>query len=371
MNDTISTTADVVVVGLGIHGSAAAYALAERGLSVIGIEQFEPAHTRGSSHGATRMIRRAYPSPVWNPLVDRAFAAWRRWEEASGLTLVRTTGGLYAHREPGKLQGPECEVVGSDRFAELMPSLTLPEDYSAVYDPSAGVIEAADALAFAQSQAASLGAELRFGETLLRWTATNGGVLVDTDRGTIHAGKLVLALGPWVGTAVPELAAFFEVWRIVTVATPAGLPSTAPPDLGTFSIDLPEGLVFGLPDVAGHGLKLGIDAGPVVDPDVPLPPPTEAEIERLRTLLARLVPSADLTTLDAVACLYTMTPDRRFVLGGLPWSPDVVVAAACSGHGFKFGPAIGDAVADLCQGVDRPDLDFLAVARFVPEKELR
>lgn len=364
-----ATSADVVVVGLGIHGSAAAYALAERGLSVIGIEQFEPTHTRGSSHGATRMIRRAYPNAIWNPLVDRAFAAWRRWEEASGLTLLHTTGGLFAHAEAGKLQGPDCEVVGPDRFAELMPSLSLPEGYSAVYDPSAGVLEAEDALAFALGAAVSSGATLRFGEKLVSWVQTEDGVLVETDRGSIRAGKLVLALGPWVGRVIPELAHFFEVWRIVTIATPPGQAAITPPHLGTFSVDLPEGLVFGLPDIAGHGLKLGVDAGPVADPAQPPPPPTTEEIERLRALLGQVVPAADLTELEAVACLYTMTPDRRFVVGALPWSPDVIVAAACSGHGFKFGPAVGDAVADFCQGVERPDLEFLAVARAVTERK--
>jgi sarcosine oxidase len=357
--------ADVVVVGLGIHGSAAAYALAERGVSVIGLEQFDTAHTRGSSHGATRMIRRAYPNPIWNPLVDRAFAAWRRWEDASGQTLIHTTGGLYAHEEPGALQGPGCEQV--DRFEDVMPSLAVPEGYSAVYDPQAGVVEAGLALEFARAEATALGADLRFGVTVTGWSETDAGVVIETSDGILRANKLVLALGPWVGTAVPELAAFFEVWRIVTITAATGQTDAAAPRLGTFSVNLPTGLVFGLPEAGGHGLKLGVDAGPVWDPAVPTAPPTDEEVEHLRDLLARFVPSADLSSLEAIACLYTMTPDKRFVVGELPWASSVVVAAACSGHGFKFGPAIGDAVADLVQGVARPDIDFLSVARFVTE----
>jgi sarcosine oxidase len=353
--------ADVIVVGLGIHGSATAYALAERGVSVLGLEQFEPSHTRGSSHGATRMIRRAYPNPVWNPLVDRAFASWRRWEAASGQSLITTTGGLYAHAEPGSLQGPGTSAVTD--FG-VMPGLAVPDGFSAVYDPEAGVVEAAKALEFARAEATRLGADLRFGVTLESWTETDDGVTVVTSAGTFRAGRLVLALGPWVGSTIPELAAYFEVWRIITVVADLGQTDAAPPSLGTFSVNLPDGLVFGLPEVGGHGLKLGIDAGPVWDPREPLTPPTVDEVERLRGLLQRFVPTADVEHLDAVSCLYTMTPDKRFVVGPLPWAPRVVVAAACSGHGFKFGPAIGDAVADITTGVARPDLDFLAVERF-------
>jgi sarcosine oxidase len=359
--------ADVIVVGLGIHGSASAYALAAHGVSVIGLEQFEPAHDRGSSHGATRMIRRAYPNPIWNPLVDRAFAAWDRWSDAAGEQFVHTTGGLYAHAEPDSLQGPGCEPVDAadaGAFARLMPAFAPPEGFAAVYDPNAGVVEAARALAFAHAEATRLGAELRFGRTVLGWSAAGDDlVVVETDQGPLRARRLVLAVGAWVGTVVPELAAFFEVWRILTIAAKTGQPDVAAPALGTFSVNLPDGLVFGLPEVGGHGLKLGVDAGEVWDPRVPPAPPTDTEIVHLRALLQRFVPGADLESLDPVACLYTMTPDKRFVVGALPWASSVIVAAACSGHGFKFGPAIGDAVSDLVRGVARPDLDFLAVDR--------
>jgi len=358
--------ADVVVVGLGIHGSATVLECALRGLRVIGIDRFEPDHTRGSSHGATRMIRRAYPSPVWNPLVDRAYSGWDRWAGLAGLSFVHTTGGLYAHARPGSLQGPGCGLLDRDDFTTVMPSLAVPAGYAAVHDPNAGVVEAAQALAFARSEAAARGADLRFGVAYQGWRpAEEGdGIVVDTDAGTITAAKLVLAVGPWAAEAVPELAGIFEVWRILTVTARAGQEVAAAPLLGSFSVDLPEGLVFGLPEAGGHGLKLGVDAGEVWDPAVAPAPPTEEEIDHLRSLLERFVPAADVEHLDAVACLYTMTPDKRFVVGALPWAPDVLLAAACSGHGFKFGPAIGEALADLVQGLPRPDLDFLAVERF-------
>jgi glycine/D-amino acid oxidase-like deaminating enzyme len=357
------TVRDVVVLGLGIHGSAAVFELAQRGLDVVGIEQFYAAHSRGSSHGATRMIRRAYPHPVWNELVDRAYLGWDRWSLNAGRSFIETTGGLYAHREAQTLQGGRSTPLADGESMSISSSLRPPADYGVVHDPDAGVIDAAGALAFAQAAAQSAGAELRFGEVVLDWTIDNGVVTVRTSTGSIRTRRLVLAGGAWASKLVPSAASFFEVWRIVTLTAPTGQVVAQPPALGCFSVDLPEGLVFGLPEASGAGAKIGIDAGEVWDPDVPVSSPTEAEVLHLAELLQSFVPGIETESGEAVACLYTMTPDKRFVVGALPDSPEVLLAAACSGHGFKFGPAIGEAVADLVTGVARPDLDFLNPAR--------
>jgi sarcosine oxidase len=358
--------AEVIVVGLGIHGAAAAYELARRGISVIGLERFPTGHTRGSSHGATRMIRRAYPSPVWNPLVTRAFDGWQRWGEAAGRSFVHTTGGVYAHAHPGSLQGAGVVALERDDLARVAPSLDVPEGFWAVHDPDAGVIEAEDALTFARDEARRLGADLRYGVTYRDWTLEGDTVVVDTEAGSLRASRIVLAVGAWAAEAVPELADVFEVWRIVTVTAKPGQAVASPPLLGSFSVDLPEGLVFGLPEVGGYGIKVGVDAGLVWDPSVPPAAPTADEVDHLRGLLEGFVPGVATEDLDAVSCLYTMTPDKRFVVGPLPWSPRVLLVASCSGHGFKFGPAMGEAVADLVQDKPRPDLDFLAADRFSP-----
>lgn len=357
------TVRDVVVLGLGIHGSAAVFELAQRGLDVVGIEQFEPSHSRGSSHGATRMIRRAYPHPVWNELVDRAYLGWDRWSMLAGRSFVESTGGLYAHRGAQTLQGGRSAPIADGVSTSISASLRPPVDYGVVHDPDAGVIDAAGALAYARDAARSAGAELRFGEAVLDWAVDDGVVTVHTSAGSIRTRRLVLAGGSWASKLVPSAAGFFEVWRIVTLTAPMGQALAQPPALGCFSVDLPEGLVFGLPEASGSGAKIGIDAGEVWNPDVPVAAPTEAEIQHLAGLLQSFVPGIETQGGEAVACLYTMTPDKRFVVGALPASPEVLLAAACSGHGFKFGPAIGEAVADLVTGVARPDLDFLSSTR--------
>lgn len=356
---------DVVVLGLGIHGSASTRELALRGLDVVAVEQFAPGHARGSSHGATRMVRRAYPHPVWNALVDRAYDGWARWATAAGSAFLHPTSGLYAHRGEPTMQGGASLPADPSTWPRLAPSLRLPAGFGAVADPDAGVLQAARALDFAQTSATAAGAELRFGETVLDWKVDDGVVTVRTDAGSIRARRLVLAGGAWASRLVPGGASFFEVWRIVTLTVPRGQTVAQPPALGCFSVDLPDGLVFGLPEAAGSGAKIGIDAGPVWDPDAPVAPPTADEVAHLAGLFEQFVPGIVTAGAEAVACLYTMTPDKRFVVGALPDQPEVVVAAACSGHGFKFGPAIGEAVADLVEGTTRDDLAFLSPARMV------
>jgi len=356
---------DAVILGLGIHGSASAYELARRGLRVAGIERFPAGHTRGSSHGATRMIRRAYPHPDWNEFVRHAYRGWERWERQAGMVFVHRTSGAYAHRSGGGLQGGRSRPASLDEVAEVLPGLRLPDGYHATLDPDAGVVEAGAALAWAHAAAAEAGAELSFGETVLGWAGDDEGVRVATDRRELLADRLVVAGGPWLSRLLPAVGVRAEVWRILTYSARPGQDAAQSPALGAFSVDLDEGLVFGLPEVAGAGAKIGVDAGVLWDPEIPVAPPTPEETGHLAGLLARFAPGVDVTGGEAAACLYTMTPDRRFLIGALADQPGVIVAAACSGHGFKFAPAVGEAVADLVEGIDRPDLDFLRPDREV------
>jgi glycine/D-amino acid oxidase-like deaminating enzyme len=137
----------------------------------------------------------------------------------------------------------------------------------------------------------------------------------------------------------------------------------APPALGVFSVEVPDvGLLYGF---GGDTLKVGLDHGPPDAADRPRRAVTAAEIDALAQLVRRFVPGADGPAVESLACRYTMAPSNRFAVGALPDRPEVFVAAACSGHGFKFGPAVGAAIADLVTGTPRPDLGFLAPAKML------
>ncbi|MGA5499957.1 FAD-dependent oxidoreductase [Streptomyces umbrinus] len=358
--------ADVIVVGAGIHGSSAAWQLAARGASVIHLDRFPAGHTEGSSHGRTRMIRRAYPAEIWDGLVDTAYNAWQELELASGQRLVTTTGGLYARAAgaPGTLRGPGCENVDHARAAELFPGLRLCEGFSVVHDPAAGVIDAQAALTALAALGRAHGVDRRDGCAVLRWRRDGEGVRVDTAQGVLHAGRLVVCAGPWTGELLPAFAGPLSVVRIVNLHLGSSRRHLLePPLLGAFSVDVPDvGLLYGIPAFGGAGVKIGLDHGPPEDPSEPAGPVTEAERDRLLGLASRFLPAADGPVEETITCRYTMAPKNRFAVGRLPGEERVLMAAACSGHGFKFGPALGAALADLAEGKERPDLDFLSPA---------
>jgi cysteine desulfurase/selenocysteine lyase len=359
---------DAIVVGLGVHGSAALRHLAARGLDVLGLEQYGLGHDLGSSHGTTRMIRRAYPHPDWDALVDTAYQAWAELEGASKAQLLDMTGGLYAAPQdrPDPLRGPGCREVDTKEAARIFPGLRLPPGFTAVHDPRAGIIDAQETLRAQLTLAERSGAHIHDHTPVLGWERDGDEIVVRTDKAVLRTRRLVLCTGPWTAAQIPSLAPHLTVTRIVNAyfaADPAGPLGSS--GLGSFSVDLPQGLLYGFPATDGRGLKAGLDSGPPWDPQAPRPEATADELALLAEAVAHVLPDAGPVT-ESLTCLYTMTADRRFIVGEVPGVPQVLFASACSGHGFKFGPAIGEALADLVCGIARPDLDFLSPTRLFP-----
>ncbi|MEW1828054.1 N-methyl-L-tryptophan oxidase [Streptomyces sp. NPDC088196] len=359
---------DAIVVGLGVHGTAALRHLAARGLDVLGLEQYGLGHDLGSSHGETRMIRRAYPHPDWDALVDTAYRAWAELEGTSKAQLLDITGGLYAAPKdrPDPLRGPGCRQVDADEAVRIFPGLRLPSGFTAVHDPRAGIIDAQETLRAQLGLAERSGAHIHDHAPVLGWEPDGDEVVVRTDKAVLRTRRLVLCTGPWTAAQVPSLAPHLTVTRIVNAyfaADPTG--PLGPSGLGSFSVDLPQGLLYGFPATDGRGVKAGLDSGPPWDPQAPRPEATADELALLAEAVAQVLPGVGPVT-ESLTCLYTMTADRRFLVGEVPGVPQVLVASACSGHGFKFGPAIGEALADLVCGIARPDLDFLSLDRLFP-----
>lgn len=370
---------DVIVVGAGAMGSAAAYRLARRGLRVLALDAHAPPHRMGSTHGGTRIIREAYyEHPLYVPLVRRAYEAWAELEAESGRTLYVRTGGLMVGPEDGALvagaraaaleHGIPHELLGPDEVRRAYPQLRVPEGMAALLEHRAGLLLPEDCVEAQLALARAHGAETRFGEAAAGWTADGAGVSVTTALGTYHADRLVLAAGAWMPELLGGLALPLQVERqTFHWYRPAEEPEAYGPARCPIALweHAPDRFFATFPDVGG-GVKAQVHHegafGAAADVARECTPADEAPV---RELLRRFLPGAAGPLLDTSVCLYTNTPDAHFVLDLHPASPRVVVASPCSGHGFKFASAIGEVVAALALDEPYPlDLSPFAISRF-------
>ncbi|MBX6330605.1 MAG: N-methyl-L-tryptophan oxidase [Gemmatimonadaceae bacterium] len=356
-----ATTADVVIVGAGAMGSAAAYALAARGVRVVALDRWAPPHAHGSTHGRTRIIREAYfEHPSYVPLVRDAYARWAAIAEASGQELFRQTGGLMVGPPDGELvtgaeasaraHGVAFERLSAREVRARFPGLEPGEEMVAVLEPRAGILFPERCVDAMLALARRHGAAIHVGERVTAWRAAGGVVTVTTDRARYEAPRLVLAPGAWFGALAPDLPLPLAVerqvmlWLAPRAHAERFRAERSPVALWEYA---PGRIFYHIPDV-GHGVKVALHhGGEIVDPDAPRDPPRPAELEAIRALAARVLPDANGRAVDAATCLYTNAPDGHFVIDAHPAHPEVLVVSACSGHGFKFASAIGAAVAEL------------------------
>jgi sarcosine oxidase len=371
---------DTVVVGLGVTGSAAAWQLARRGLQVLGLEQYSPLHTLGSSHGRTRIIREAYfEHPLYVPLVQRAWTLWEELERETGAGLLRQTGGLTIGGAEGTVftgalrsareHALAHEVLTAEEVRRRFPALAPTGDMAAVFEERAGVLMTEPCLEALQGAARARGADLRHDTPVLSWEVDGTGAVVATAAERFSAGRLVLCAGPWLPRLLADLALPLRVERQLShwfepASTPEAFAASRCPV--TIWEHAPGRVFYTIPDPGGQGFKAGIHhEGEKVGPETVRREPTAEDEGRVRGLLERFIPAANGRLLDARVCLYTNTPDEHFLVDRHPRAPGVLLGSACSGHGFKFAPAIGEALADLVVGGRaRFDLSPFRVGRF-------
>jgi len=369
---------DVVVVGLGAMGSAAVHHLARRGRRVVGIERFRPGHAYGSSHGATRIIRLGYyEHPAYVPLLRRAYALWRELEAQAGRPLLQTTGIAEIGPADGRLVAGTLAaarthdlphaVLAAPEFMRRFPAFRIPADCVGVVQPDGGVLAAEAAILAQLGLAQAAGGELRTGETVTAVEPRTGGVRVVTDRGMIEAGAAIVAAGAWVKKLLPDLAAPLRVTRqVMAWFAPRDARLCAPEKFPVFMIESARGIHYGFPlDATGVKFAKHHHADATVDPDACDRSVTADDEALIRPMLTECLPAANGRLLQAKVCLYTMTPDGDFLLDRLPGAPQIVVASPCSGHGFKFAPAVGEILADLATGgATSHDISRFRLARF-------
>ncbi len=319
----------VAVVGAGVMGCATAWALVERGADVMLYEQFDDGHTRGSSHGNTRIFRLAYPDAYWVSLAQEALAGWREVEARAGYPLLALHGLVElcatvetSSRDVLAAHGIEHRLLARDELHEAH-AVELPDGWIALWQEDAGVVLAREALA-----------------------AFRGDVPVERGRvdslDDIDADAVVVTAGAWVTKLVPDVPV--RVTReTVAYFTQGGKPI---PSVVEIDRRTRRHAMYALHDPR-YGLKAGAHhVGHAADPDLD-EPADPALVEQIADWVGRRFPAADPSPVAAETCLYTSTEDQSFVLER---RGRTVVGSACSGHGFKFAPAVGRRLAALALG---------------------
>jgi sarcosine oxidase len=355
---------DIAVIGAGAMGSATARALARRGVETVLLERFEFGHTRGSSHGPTRIFRIAYPDPLYSAMAQRALTLWRELEADSGERLLVATGGLDAGPS-AHLCGQALEIVGApfewlteEEAGERFPAMSFDGLHPILYQPDAAVCLADRTVAAQLRVAAEGGVEARDQVEVLAIEPGADRVRIRLADDDLEARVVVVTAGSWAGellsglgmpldlTPILQTVAYFEPTNPQAAPVPTFI-EWAGPDLVWYALDAAG---------VGPGLKVGAHVGGVpIDPqDGPFE--VDQALAKVESeYVSRRFPGFDPEPVRADTCLYTMTPDEDFVLDRIG---PVVVGAGFSGHGFKFAPLIGELLAALALDAD-PGMDLV------------
>jgi sarcosine oxidase len=402
-------TCDVIVIGAGGVGTAAAGEVARRGARAIAIDRFAPGHDRGSSHGQTRIIRQAYfEHPDYVPLLVEAYRLWHRLEERRGQRLLDPVGLVEMGPADGAVvsgvlasaaaHGLDVEQLSAKEVERRFAGLRVPEELVGVFERQAGYLLVEQAVVAQAAEAEHHGAALHLGENVLAWRARGSGVEVQTDRELYVAERLIVSAGAWAGPLLADLRIPLRVLRkgvywfepqtdayrsdcgmpAFLFDLPAASPQTSQPAAqhsaaagdasgggGRFS-PVPGNCFYGFPQIDRRGVKVAEHSGGTVvaDPSHVDRRPDAADERRVIDFCRAHLPQLSDRRLETSVCLYTMTPDGHFVVDRHPEHPQVALAAGLSGHGFKFVPVLGRILADLAlDGQTSLPIDFLACRR--------
>jgi sarcosine oxidase len=379
---TTARRSEVIVVGLGAMGSATCCQLATRGVSVTGIDQYAPPHPYGSTHGDSRITRLAVGEGAeYMPLVRRSHELWPELESQTGARLLTQCGGLILSRPASpffeetkalaRRFAVEHEQLSNAEVRQRFPMFAIDDETEAYYEPAAGYVRPEVAVTAQLRLARENGTQLRFNERVSDWSASPNGVSVTTDDGVYAADQLVLCAGPWIRELFPESAELVAVHRQLMYWFPIRDGYQRLADMPIFVWDFGgerrefvhlDGF-YGFPALDGPlgGLKLGTGSHEATTtPDGRQHPASAAEIATMyRDYVQPRLPWLGAEPARTASCLYTSTRGSRFAIDRHPDHDSVVVVSACSGHGFKHSPAIGEAVADLVTGAaGGPELDL-------------
>jgi monomeric sarcosine oxidase len=373
---------DVAIIGMGTMGSFAALQLVDRGASVIGFDRFQPPHSFGSHGGQSRIFRVAYPEGSgYVPMAQRSGDLWEELGDRFHAKLLHRSGMLYMGpagedflgeiQESARVHQLHLEHLDASEVRARFPAFQIPDHYAGLFDPVAGWIDVDASLQQTHHHVLRLGGDLVFNTPVIEWLPDGTGVRVRAADREVHAARLIVTAGAWAGQILSSLQLPLTVRRKVAAWFEPLQPELfAEGRAPVFTF--PENWLYGFPNIANRGVKLAEHLGGSDLPhaDGPVAVPNESDIAPIRTTASKYMPQlAGARLLRASNCLYTLTPDENFIVDVHPVHPQVIVAAGFSGHGFKFAPLMGIALADLAlDGETAGNLDFLKIGRSFGEK---
>lgn len=356
----MNTTYEYIVLGLGGIGSAALYWLARAGVEVLGLEQFELGHVNGGSQDHSRIIRLSYHAPDYVELAKEAYKAWATLEEEAGQQLIVKTGGLdFTHPNSSipisnytnsmEATGVPYEWLSADEVMYRWPQFRLTDDISALYQSESGIAPAANCMAAHLRMARAYGATVR-DKVPVRAIRDHGrDIEVVAGESSYRCRKLVIAAGAWSNHLLGHLGLKLPLTITQEQVTYYDSPHAADfaPDRFPVWIWMDEPCYYGLPMYGEMGTKVAQDAGgEPVTPETRSFEPNPANQKRVDDFTKQYLPTAFGPLIYTKTCLYTMPPDRDFVVSPLPSHPNITVAIG-AGHAFKFTSALGKILSEL------------------------
>ncbi len=375
-------TYDLAVIGVGGMGSAIVAHAAARKLKVLGLEQFSIPNIRGSSHGATRILRLGlHEGPTYVPLVLRAVELWKQLGEKIGTPIFHNCGGLDVALPDSRIfEGAKAacekfgvahEILDAAETHRRFPAIKPASDMLTVYQPGSGFVLPELAITAQVNLGLENGAEIHGHERVLGWKSNGDKYLIRTDRSAYEAKQIIFSAGAWIGKLLAEQKVPVVPERTVLgwFSPKCNLAYFKPDRLPIWIVDVPEiGHFYGFPIFGIPGFKLGRlreIPSPAIDPDLPRHEPDLADEADLRSFVENVFPDANGPVLSMETCFFENSPDRAPIIDRLPGEPGAWIVGGFSGHGFKYCSAVGELMTDLVMnGSQRFDLSPFQLSRF-------
>ena len=376
----MNNTSDVIIIGLGAMGSATSMFLSHNGIKVIGFDSYSPPHEFGSSLGHTRVIREAYhEGTTYVPIVQRAYEIWLEMNENSKVPIIETYGGLLIGRKTGDIENAlksankydiPIKKMTSDEISQKFSVLNPPKEYIGLLESRGGAVFVENSINHMLNTALNNGSIHKYNERVVRWSKKSNYYLVETNLGNYKAEKLVFSSGAWITKLIPTLKLPIKIERQVLFwfsprKNPDKFKSINLPNSGW---DLDNGLSFyTMPNLENRGFKVAMHHnGEFVDPDTLIRESNDSDLKMVRGFLEEYIPDGNGELIDSKVCMYTDTPDQDFLIDSHPDDENIIICSPCSGHGFKFTPAIGEICSSLIiNNSTKFDLDKFSLERLI------